>query len=81
MRKIWFKKILPFIFCTTVVLHDLYKITIYSWLNEEMYGFTYFGLITFVFCLVYSIILFDDIKVQRKSIRSHRSKFGKDTSK
>lgn len=50
-RKISFKKIALLgilLLCTYIVLHDLYMLTIYSWITKTMVGWTWFGFTTFI---------------------------------
>lgn len=42
---------LIFLLCVYVVLHDLYMITIYSWINNQMVSWSWFGLIIFLLAL------------------------------
>ena len=34
--------------CASVVIHDLFMLTIYSWISGNMYGWTWFGFLTFI---------------------------------
>lgn len=34
--------------CASIVIHDLFMLTIYSWISGNMYGWTWFGFITFI---------------------------------
>lgn len=34
--------------CGGVVIHDLYMLTIYSWITGKMVGWTWFGFLTFI---------------------------------
>lgn len=34
--------------CVYIVGHDLFMLTIYGWITGNMYGWTWFGFITFV---------------------------------
>lgn len=46
-----------FIFCAYIVLHDLYMLTIYSWITGKMAGWTWYGFITFILaCMTISVI-------------------------
>lgn len=37
--------------CLLVIVHDMYMITVYSWLTGTTVSFTYFGFITFVLAI------------------------------
>lgn len=49
----WLNIVLTLIFllCLYVVLHDLYMITIYSWINNQLVSWSWFGLIIFLLAL------------------------------
>ena len=34
--------------CASIVIHDLFMLTIYSWISGNMYGWTWFGFLTFI---------------------------------
>lgn len=34
--------------CAYIVIHDLFMLTIYSWITGHMLGWTWFGFITFI---------------------------------
>lgn len=34
--------------CAGIVLHDLFMLTIYGWITGNMYGWTWFGFLTFI---------------------------------
>lgn len=34
--------------CAYIVIHDLFMLTIYSWITGQMLGWTWFGFITFI---------------------------------
>jgi len=47
----------------SVIIHDVFMLTIYTWLTGNSYGWTWFGLITFVLaCSVLGEVIeyFDD---------------------
>lgn len=72
-------KALIFIFCISMVLHDVYMLTVASWVTGKLYGWTWFGLLTFIlFCSIAGII-YEDFEEQIKSIQSYQPKHAKDT--
>lgn len=73
-------KLILFIFCISMILHDMYMLTLYSWFTGNSCGFTWFGLLTFIlFCSIAGLI-YDDFEEQTKSIQSYRPKHAKDTT-
>lgn len=50
--------------CVSVVLHDLYVITILPWFNGDVLGWTWFGLFTFIIALIFAINIFDYFLVE-----------------
>lgn len=74
-------KLISFIFCVYMILHDLYMITIHSYVTGNMYNWSWLGLLTFIlFCSIAEII-YNDFKEQLKSIPSYRPKHAKDTTR
>lgn len=72
-RKINFENIfISFIvvICFAIVVHDVYMITVYSWIKGTVVQFTALGLVTFVVALItcafFSCYLNDYIKEQEK---------------
>lgn len=39
------------LFCSYVVLHDIYMITIHSWITSTLTSWTWYGLITFALAI------------------------------
>lgn len=65
LRKIkWLNvlEMLIFIGCLALVIHDLYMITIYSWIKSISVGFTWFGLGTFVLALMGIGTIYEDLE-------------------
>lgn len=74
-------KLILFIFCVYMILHDLYMITIHSYITGNMYSWTWLGFITFILFIVVAGAIYDDFEEQTKSIQSYRPKHAKDTGK
>lgn len=74
-------KLILFVFCVYMILHDLYMITIHNYITGNMYGYTWLGFITFILLVMIAGIIYDDFEEQMKSIPSYRPKHAKDTSK
>lgn len=73
-------KLIVFIICVSMIIHDLYLLTIYSFITGNLYGWSWFGLLTFIlFCSIADII-YEDFEEQIKSIQSYRPKHAKDTT-
>lgn len=63
-------KSILFIFCVYMILHDLYIVTIKSYITGNMYGWSWLGFITFIlFCVVASMI-YEDFKEQTKRVET-----------
>ncbi|MBQ7307317.1 MAG: hypothetical protein IJW82_02210 [Clostridia bacterium] len=37
--------------CIGLILHDIFMITIYSWITGNLYGWTWLGLLTFILAI------------------------------
>lgn len=74
-------KLILFIFCVYMILHDLYMITIHSYITGNMYNWTWLGFITFILFIIVAGAIYDDFEEQTKSIQSYRPKHAKDTGK
>ena len=73
-------KAVVFLFCIVMILHDLYMLTFASWISGELYGWTWYGLLTFIlFCSIAGMI-YDDFEEQIKNIPSHRPKHARDNT-
>lgn len=51
-----------FLFCAYIVLHDLYMLTIYSWITGKMVGWTWFGFLTFMLAVAIGGEIFEYIE-------------------
>ena len=40
--------IIVLLICASIVFHDVFMLTIYSWITGNMYGWTWFGFLTFL---------------------------------
>lgn len=54
-------KIMILTACFSVVVHDLYMLTIYSWINHVSTTWTAFGGLTFLFACFLADYIFDDL--------------------
>ena len=72
-------KLILFIFCVYMILHDLYLLSIHSLITGNMYGWTWLGFITFILFVITASTIYEDFRDQIKSIHSHRPKYAKDT--
>lgn len=74
-------KSILFIFCVVMILHDLYMVTIHSYITGNMYGWSLFGFITFILFVMIASMIYEDFEEQLKSTQSHRPKYAKGTNK
>jgi len=57
-------KLIVFIFCISMILHDIFMLTIYGWVTGNLYGWTWLGFITFIlFCSIAGMI-YEDFEEQ-----------------
>lgn len=64
MKKIKWKnlfKLVILIICVSTIFHDLYMLTIHSWINSTTVSWTSFGLLTFVLSGLLSEYLIEDL--------------------
>lgn len=43
--------------CASIVIHDIYMITIHAWITDQMCGWTLFGFGTFIIALTTTMII------------------------
>ena len=66
-KKIKWVNILKFmilISCLLLIINDIFMITIYGWITNNMASWTWFGFGTFVLALVIAILILDDFDEQ-----------------
>ena len=66
-KKIKWGNILKFmilISCLLLIINDIFMITIYGWITNNMASLTWFGFGTFVLALVIAILILDDFDEQ-----------------
>lgn len=73
-------KLILFIFCVYMILHDLYMITIHSYITGNMYSWTWYGLLTFILFCSTAGMIYEDFEEQIKNIPSHRPKHARDNT-
>lgn len=54
-------KLIILLICISTILHDLYMLTIYSWISNTTVSWTSFGLLTFVLSGLLSEYLIEDL--------------------
>lgn len=74
-------KLIIFIFCVYMILHDLYMLSVGGWITGNMHSWTWLGFITFILFYMLAGAIYDDFEEQTKSIQSYRPKHAKDTGK
>lgn len=57
-------KIVGFIGCLALIVHDLFMVTVYGWITSNMVGWTWFGFATFVAAIMTAGTIFDDLEEQ-----------------
>lgn len=61
-------KLILFIFCISMILHDMYMLTIHSWITSKTVSFTWFGLLTFILFCGMAELIYEDFKEQTKRV-------------
>ncbi len=61
-------EILGMLGCLALIIHDLYKITIYSWITSNMVGWTWFGFITFILAFMALGLMYEDLEEKWNAI-------------
>lgn len=64
MKKIKWKKLFKLVIlliCISTIFHDLYMLTIHSWISSTTVSWTSFGLLTFVLSGLLSEYLIEDL--------------------
>ena len=66
-------KAIVFVFCISMILHDVFMLTIGSWISGNLYGWTWFGFLTFIlFCGIAGII-YEDFEEQIEKTQATRN--------
>lgn len=47
--------------CIYLVLHDLFMVTIYTWISGNIYGWTWFGITTFMIAFSVGVMIIEHI--------------------
>ncbi len=63
-------KLTLFIFCISMILHDMCMLTVYSWFTGKACSFSWFGLITFILFCIIAELIYNDFEEQTKSTQS-----------
>lgn len=61
-------KAVLFIFCISMILHDIFMVTVYGWITGSHHGFTWFGFITFILFFMITGFIYEDFEEQTKSV-------------
>lgn len=72
-KKIKWVNILKFmilISCLLLIINDIFMITIYGWITNNMVSWTWFGFGTFALALVIAILIFEDFDEQLNKKKS-----------
>lgn len=71
-------KAIIFLFCVGIMIHDIYMLTIHSFVTSELCGWTWYGFITFLMAYVIAVAIYLDFEQQTKNIQSYQPKHAKD---
>lgn len=74
-------KLILFIFCIGNISHDLYMVTLYSYISGSMYGWSSYGFLTFILFCIVAIVIYEDFEEQTKSTQPSRQTYRKGTNK
>ena len=67
-------KIIGFIGCLALIVHDLFMVTVYGQITSNMVGWTWFGFATFVAALMTAGTIFDDLEEQWNAIETKKER-------
>lgn len=67
-------KIVGFIGCLALIVHDLFMITIYSWVTSTTVGWTWIGLATLAAAIMTASLIFDDLEEQWNAIGTKKER-------
>lgn len=67
-------KIIGFIGCLALIVHDLFMVTVYGWITSNMVGWTWFGFATFVAAIMTAGTIFDDLEEQWNAIETKKER-------
>lgn len=66
-------KAIIFVFCISMILHDVFMLTFASWITGNFYGWTWFGFLTFIlFCTIASMI-YEDFEEEIEKTQATRN--------
>ena len=61
-------KLIVFVFCIGVIIHDFYMLTLYSFITGKYVGWTWFGLATFILACGFVDVIYEDFRYQIKKM-------------
>lgn len=67
-------KIIGFIGCLALIVHDLFMVTVYGWITSNMVGWIQFGFATFVAAIMTAGTIFDDLEEQWNAIETKKER-------
>lgn len=74
-------KAIIFLFCIGLILHDFYMLTIHSFVTGNLYGWTWYGFITFWIAVMIASLIYEDFEEQIENIPSYQPKHARDIDK
>lgn len=66
-------KLIVFIFCILMIFHDLFMLTIGSWISGNLYSWTWFGFITFLLFCSIACMIYADFEEQIEKTQATRN--------
>ena len=66
-------KLIVFIFCISMIFHDLFMLTIGSWISGNLYSWTWFGFITFLLFCSIACMIYADFEEQIEKTQATRN--------
>lgn len=54
-------KLITMLVASLVVIYDLYKLTIYSFITDKLYSWTWYGFMTFIMCFAITAVLYFEV--------------------
>lgn len=61
-------KLLVMLIAASVVIYDMYKLTIYSFITDKLGSWTWYGFTTFIMCFAIASVLYFDVFESTKKV-------------
>lgn len=66
-------KAIIFVFCISMIFHDLFMLTIGSWITGTLCAWTWFGLLTFILFCSIACMIYADFEEQIEKTQATRN--------